>query len=275
MPSTLNTDDWSLKPHEACAPHNSFELPWTTFSGKHTCKLGHNLVRMSAGHQHPHGTFSLNGSDTPPSGFADGVTRAPMSAAVSSGIEVRQRHSLVKDPMCLDRPTTYGGVLECTRQALARGPRGALFKLPGTSLAALSLEPCAAPPEAVSTASPSSPQLLEQEERPSNRRAKETCAIQTLQHAVSALRSTEFSPVDSVPIKFRASGFFTILRTTIPWGFPGHRPSWLCQLAKPILAKPTLGIFPHVGQLWATDFGRTNFGQTLCFSVLASLPSVT
>ena len=38
----------------------------------------------------------------------------------------------------------------------------------------LSLESCAAPPEAVSTASPPSPQLLEQEERPSNRRARET-----------------------------------------------------------------------------------------------------
>ena len=56
-----------------------------------------------------------------------------MSAGVSSGIEVRQRHSLVNDPMCLDRPATYGGVPECTRQALARGPRGALFRLPGKS----------------------------------------------------------------------------------------------------------------------------------------------
>ena len=56
-----------------------------------------------------------------------------MSAAVSSGIEARQRHSLVKDPMCLDRPITYGSVPECTRQALARGPRGALFRLPGKS----------------------------------------------------------------------------------------------------------------------------------------------
>ena len=55
---------------------------------------------------------------THPSGFADAVTRAPMSAGVSSGIEARQRRSLVKDPMCLDRPTTYGGGFECTRQAL-------------------------------------------------------------------------------------------------------------------------------------------------------------
>ena len=120
----------------------------------------------------------------------------------------------------------------------------------------LSLESCAAPPEAVSTASPSSPHFLEQEERPSNKRPRETCAIQTLQHAVSALRSTEFSPVDSVPVKFRASGFLTILRRTSPARLPGHRPSSLCQLAKPILAKPTLGSFPDVGQLWATDFGH-------------------
>ena len=138
MPSTLKTviHDWSLKPYEACAPHNSFELPWTTFSGKHTCKLGHNLVRTSAGHQHPQGAFSRNGSDTL-SVLANAATRAPMSAGVSSGIEARQRHSLVKDPMCLDRPTTYGGVPECTRQALAMGPRGALqtfSKILGNSL---------------------------------------------------------------------------------------------------------------------------------------------
>ena len=51
---------------------------------------------------------------TPPSVLANAATRAPMSAGVSSGIEARQRDSLVKDPMCLDRPTTYGGVPECT-----------------------------------------------------------------------------------------------------------------------------------------------------------------
>ena len=67
--------------------------------------------------------------------------------------------------------------------------------------------------------------------------------------------------VDSVPIKFRASEFLTILRRTSLGGLPGHRPSSLCQLPKPILAKPTLGIFPDVGQLWATDFGQTKFGQ--------------
>ena len=113
----------------------------------------------------------------------------------------------------------------------------------------LSLESCAAPPEAVSTASPPSPQLLEQEERPSNRRARETCSIQTFQHAVSALRSSESSPVDSLRKKFRASEFTTILRRTIPGESPGHRPSSFCQLAKPTLVKLTLGIFPDFGPL--------------------------
>ena len=113
------------------------------------------------------------------SGFANAVTRAPMSAGVSSGTEARQRHSLVKDPMCLDRPTTHGGIPESTQQALARDLEGRSsdFRKIFASTSewtTLSLESCAAPPEAVSTASPSSPQLLEQEERPSNRRARET-----------------------------------------------------------------------------------------------------
>ena len=105
-----------------------------------------------------------------------------------------------------------------------------------------SLESCAAPPEAVSTASPSSPQFLEQEERPSNKRARETCSFLTLQHAVSALRSTEFSPVESVPIKFRASEFLTILRTKIP-----------CEIAW----APSKFVVPTC----QTDPGRTDIGQ--------------
>ena len=133
-----------------------------------------------------------------------------------------------------------------------------------------SLEACATPPEAVSTASPSSPQFLEQEERPSNRRARETCSIQTFENAVSALRSTEFSPVDPVPIKFRASEFTTILRTKSPRGLLGHRPSPLCQLAKPILTKPTLGIFPDFCQLGATDF--KSFSVSVLRLTLSSQP---
>ena len=111
--------------------------------------------------------------------------------------------------------------------------------------------PSSAPPEAVSTA---------QKERPSNRRARETCSSETFQHAVSALRSTEFSPVEklgsSLPIKFRASEFLTILRRTSPGGLPGHRPRSFCQLAQPTLAESTLGIFPTLASCGRPTLAR-------------------
>ena len=162
MPSTQQTviHDWSLKRYEAGAPHTSFELlrtakTWQTCVQTRLQQDSHECGPRTSLKKTP----SRSGFDTPVRLCQRSDTGTHECWSLLE-LKLAQRHGLVKDPMCLDRPTTYGSVPESTGSTSA--------------WTTLSLESCAAPPEAVSTASPPSPQLLEQEERPSNRRARET-----------------------------------------------------------------------------------------------------
>ena len=126
----------------------------------------------------------------------------------------------------------------------------------------LSVESCAAPPEAVSTASPSSPQFLEQEERQSNRRARETCFHSDLASCCLG------SPINGI----LSCGFGAdqVSCVRIPHD-PSHHKSLRDCLGTVQVRCANLpnrswpnrhwAVFLTVGQLWATDFGQTKFGQ--------------